>query len=73
LTYTYSGFVNGDKATVLSGAPVCTTTATQTSRAATYPITCSKGTLAANNYSFTFVPGTLTIERQNLILPIIRN
>lgn len=51
--------VTGD----FSGAPDCTTTATQTSPAGTYPITCSVGTLLSEKYEFsTFVPGALTIQ-----------
>ena len=61
LTYTVSGFVNGDTSSVLSGTPSETTTATQSSAAGTYPITIAQGTLAAANYTFTFVDGTLTI------------
>jgi hypothetical protein len=41
--------------------PSCTTTVTLYSPAGTYPITCSIGTLTSPFYSFTFVPGTLTI------------
>lgn len=61
LTYTPSGFVNGETATVLSGAPALTTTAVQTSPVGTYPITIGAGTLAASNYTFTLVNGTLTV------------
>jgi MBG domain (YGX type)/Bacterial TSP3 repeat len=71
LNSSYSGFVNGNTAAAISGTPVCTTTATKTSGVGTYPITCTKGTLAAQNYAFTFAPGTLTITRQSLYLPII--
>ena len=63
LTATISGFVNGDtQATAVTGTASCTTTATSTSPAGTYPITCTAGTLAANNYTFTFVSGTLTLS-----------
>jgi len=62
-TYTTSGFANGDTAaTVLSGAPLESTTATSSSPAGDYPITITQGTLAAANYTFTFVNGTLTIS-----------
>jgi hypothetical protein len=61
LTYTTKGFVNGDTSTVLSGAPLETTTAKQGSAAGKYPITITQGTLAAANYRFTFNNGTLTI------------
>src|SRR5262249_48725346 len=57
LTYTPSGFVNGDTATVLSGSPSVSTTATAGSGVGGYPITISAGTLAAANYSFAFVDG----------------
>jgi hypothetical protein len=61
-TASYTGFVNGDTAAVLSGAPSLTTTATSSSPAGTYPITAAVGTLSAANYSFaSFVSGTLTI------------
>jgi hypothetical protein len=58
---TYSGFVNSDTEAVLAGAPSVTTTATATSSIGSYPITATAGTLAAANYSFAFVPGTLTV------------
>lgn len=56
---TYSGFVNGDNASSLLGTLICTTTATQSSTAGTYPITCSG--LSSANYAITFVLGTLTV------------
>ena len=64
LTATISGFVNGQTLATsgVTGAALCTTTATTTSAGGTYPITCSLGTLAAHNYTFTFVPGTLTVN-----------
>lgn len=62
LTATVTGFVNGQTNTVISGSAACTTTATATSPAGTYPITCTKGTLSAANYTFgTFTAGALTI------------
>jgi hypothetical protein len=61
LTYTPSGFVGGDTAAVLSGSPQLSTTATSTSSVGTYPITIAPGTLAAANYTFAFVNGTLTV------------
>lgn len=61
LTATITGFVNGETAAVVTGAPSLTTTATITSPVGTYPIVAAQGTLAAANYNFTFVNGTLTI------------
>jgi hypothetical protein len=62
LTASYSGFANGDGQGVLSGSPSLTTTATSGSPVGTYPITADQGTLSAQNYSFTFVGGVLTIQ-----------
>jgi MBG domain (YGX type)/Pentapeptide repeats (8 copies) len=66
LTATITGFVNGDGSGVVSGTPSCTTTATSSSAAGHYPITCGVGSLSASNYSFTFVPGTLTVGAAEL-------
>lgn len=62
-TASYAGFVNGDTiATALTGSPQFSTTATASSHAGIYPIDVSQGTLAAANYTFTFVPGVLTVS-----------
>ena len=57
----YSGFVNGETAAVLTGAPSFSTTADGSSPVGSYPVTPSLGTLAAANYSFVFADGTLSI------------
>ena len=65
LSYSITGFVNGDTAaTAVGGSPLETTTATLTSAVGTYPIVVSNPnkTLAAQNYTFTFVNGTLTVS-----------
>jgi MBG domain (YGX type) len=56
-----AGFVNGDSASVLTGAAALTTTATSTSPVGAYTITAAQGTLAAANYNFVFVNGVLDI------------
>ncbi len=61
LTVSKTGFVNGDGPSVLRGAPVTSTTASSSSDVGSYPITVSQGTLDADNYSFLFQNGTLTI------------
>src|SRR5204863_11732 len=61
LTYTITGFVNGDPGTVVSGVAGCNTTATPLSGVGGYPITCTQGSLSATNYTFSFVGGTLTV------------
>ena len=60
-TASYTGFVNGDNQSVLSGSPSLTTTAPQNPPAGSYPINADQGTLSAQNYTFTFVNGTLTV------------
>jgi hypothetical protein len=61
LTDTISGFVNGDTASVVSGAADLATTATTESPAGSFPITVGPGTLSADNYTFAFANGTLTV------------
>ena len=62
LTYTLSGFVNGDSAaTAVTGAPDMFTTATVTSPPGRYVISGNLGTLASHNYSFTRVTGVMTV------------
>jgi hypothetical protein len=60
---TITGFVLGQGLGALSGTASLTTTATSTSPAGTYPIVAAQGTLAAANYTFTFVNGTLTVNK----------
>ena len=61
LTYTFSGLVNGDTISVVSGTPILSTTATIVSPNGQYPIAIAVGTLSAANYDFTTVDGTLTV------------
>jgi sugar lactone lactonase YvrE len=67
LTYTISGFVNGDTAsTAVTGTAALATTATPASLPGKYPITWDTSSIfnniSSSNYSFSnFVPGTLTI------------
>ncbi|MDH5602368.1 MAG: BspA family leucine-rich repeat surface protein, partial [Cyclobacteriaceae bacterium] len=68
LTFTYSGFVNGEDATALTAEPIAGTTATGSSDAGTYNITLTGGT--ADNYSFLLVNGTLTISKADQIISI---
>lgn len=65
-TPSYTGFVNGDSSAVLSGAPTFSTTATASSPVGSYPIIPAQGTLAASNYSFSFVSGSLSITKAPL-------
>jgi hypothetical protein len=72
LTVQYSGFVNGDTLATsgVTGAPSLSTAATPTSPVAgsPYSITASAGTLSANNYTFNFVNGLLTVNPATLLV-----
>ena len=57
LTYTITGFVNGEGIQNLDRAPIPATVASPSSPAGTYPITLSGG--VASNYDFSYTPGTL--------------
>jgi len=63
-TYQITGYKNSQTygaSSGVTGTPSLSTTADLSSPAGAYPITCALGTLAASNYSFTLVNGTLTI------------
>ncbi len=60
LTYTITGFMNGEQSSVLTSLPVVTTTATLASPVGSYPITASGG--SARNYRFTYLDGILSIS-----------
>lgn len=60
LTVTYTGFVYGQTASVLTTPAIVTTTAVTNSPAGQYPITVSGATAA--NYDIVFVNGTMTVS-----------
>lgn len=60
LTLSYSGFKNDETASVLITRPTASCVATTESNTGDYEITVSGG--EAQNYDFTYVAGTLTIE-----------
>ncbi|MEQ9300310.1 MAG: BspA family leucine-rich repeat surface protein [Cyclobacteriaceae bacterium] len=64
LTATYTGFVDNEDATDLTTAPTIITTATATSNVGDFAITASNA--EADNYTFTYVPGTLSIGKAPL-------
>jgi hypothetical protein len=57
-TFQYDGFVIGEDASVINTPPTCNVSGSHTALG-TYPIVCSGG--LDNNYSFTYVNGTLTV------------
>jgi hypothetical protein len=66
LTATITGFVNGDNASVVSGSPALSTSATASSPVGSYTITAAQGSLSAANYDFVFANGTLAINKATL-------
>jgi subtilisin-like proprotein convertase family protein len=62
----YSGFVNGDTASLVSGPLVWSCPAQTNSPAGTYPISVSGQ--SAPNYSIQYVPGTLTVAPAPLVV-----
>jgi sugar lactone lactonase YvrE len=64
LTYAMTGFLNGDtQGSATTGAPSEGTAASPTSTPGMYPIAIGQGTLAAANYTFTFVNNVLTLQQ----------
>jgi hypothetical protein len=61
LTAQFSGFVDGDTESVLSGAPALTTVAGASTPVGTYDIVATNGSLTATNYALSFINGALTI------------
>jgi hypothetical protein len=61
-SYTITGYVNGDGSSVVSGAPVLTTTALPNSPAGNYPIAIDVTTLSATNYVFAGAGSTLSVN-----------
>jgi uncharacterized repeat protein (TIGR03803 family) len=64
LTITYSGFKNSENSGVIDVLPTASTAATILSPVGSYPITVAGG--SDNNYTFTYVDGTLTIGKATL-------
>ena len=62
-TYTYSGFLFSDNASVIDQQPTGQTTYTIGSAGGTYPITLSGG--SDNSYDFNYVAGTLTVTKSD--------
>ena len=67
-TYTCNGFVNGENENVLSSNPIFSTSATRSSNVGTYEIKISGA--SSDNYSISYVNGTLTITPRTLIVSV---
>lgn len=63
LTYRAAGFVNGDTASAITGAPSLTTEANATSAVGSYIIAVGAGTLTSINYTFSYGNGSLLVRR----------
>ncbi|MCL1885931.1 MAG: hypothetical protein FWF98_04160, partial [Dehalococcoidia bacterium] len=69
LSFQYSGFLNGEDESVLSSKPSASTDADKDSPVGSYSITISGG--SADNYTFDYVSGTLTVKKAFPILWLI--
>jgi hypothetical protein len=71
LTARFIGFLAGDTADVLSGAPDLTTPATLASAIGNYPITIAPGSLmnVTGNYALAFTNGTLSVAASAMPYP----
>ena len=67
LTYHYCGFLPGEDASSVTGAPAVGTPAGTNSVVGTYDITIGPGTLGSGNYAFAFSNAMLTINPAPLI------
>ena len=70
LTAAYSGFANSDTAAVLTGSPALSATYTAPIQVGSYSIVATAGSLAASNYVFRFVNGTLNVA-QATVTPVL--
>ncbi len=64
----YSGFQNGDNASVVTAAPVCSTAYTTTSAVNSSPSTSCSGGTVSTNYLFSYVGGTVTIVKDTPLI-----
>ena len=62
LTYTVTGYVNGENTSVHSGSPTLATPASFTSNVGKVAITAAANNLTANNYNFTYASGEMQIN-----------
>ena len=67
-TATITGFVNSETVTIVVGVAGLSTSAIPASPVGTYDIEAALGTLAATNYTFAFVNGTLTVNAPALAI-----
>jgi sugar lactone lactonase YvrE len=71
LTWTMSGFVNGDsEESAVAGAPALMTSASSHSEPGSFAITSGLGSLRSNNYTFAFGSGVLTVGKATLIVSV---
>ncbi|WP_178372175.1 MBG domain-containing protein [Chitinophaga jiangningensis] len=68
LTYQITGFVNNETSAVLTGQPALSTPVGTSTPLGTYPINITANTLAAQNYTFTLVPGTYTVGKGTQVI-----
>ena len=68
LTVSYTGFVNSDSATNLATSPTIVTSATAASHVSGNPYSITPSAAVDADYTFTYVPGTLTVTAAPLTI-----
>jgi hypothetical protein len=63
ITPGYNGFVNGENTSVLTSPATCSTVYTPTTPVTSSPVATTCSGAAAANYTFTYVNGTVTIQK----------
>ncbi|MFM9125178.1 MAG: MBG domain-containing protein, partial [Actinomycetota bacterium] len=66
-TPSYTGWVNGEGPSILTTTPTCSTTYTSSSSVSAGAATSCTGAAAANS-SFTYYPGTVTVQRKGVVV-----
>ena len=65
LAFVLRGFINGDSAAQISGAPGLECAVSAKSAVGAYPISATVGSLKAANYTFSFVSGEVAVTKGN--------
>ena len=66
LTCTITGYQNGNDASVITGTPTLSTTASTSSPVGSYPITVDVSGMSATNYAFSSMAGALMVNQAPL-------
>jgi hypothetical protein len=71
-TYALGGFVHGDTSSVVGGAPLLSSLADGSSAVGDYPIAIDLHTLAADNYGFSAIVGSLSVSAAPQVITFVQ-